>query len=112
MGKQHGEHSLRGSQKMDISHELFSCFAFYSGLVLAKTLIMSFWTAKRRFAVGVFANPEDIARKPAGKKVDFATEDVERVCRSHLNDLENVLPFVLLGIIHHDESITVHGKIG
>ena len=32
----------------------------------------------------VFANPEDIARKPAGKKVDFATEDVERVRRCHL----------------------------
>merc|ERR1711976_142556 len=74
-----GEHSLRDSPKMDISHELFSCFAFYSGLVLAKTLIMSFWTAKRRFAVGVFANPEDIKGTP--NKVD----------------LENVLPFVLLG---------------
>ena len=85
---------------MDISHELFSCFAFYSGLVLAKTLIMSFWTAKRRFAVGVsfqiflvffflrnifvqvFANPEDIKGTP--NKVDFATEDVERVRRCHL----------------------------
>eukprot|EP00093_Oithona_nana_P001303 01303.XXX_1659_843_1 [CDS] Oithona nana genome sequencing. len=80
---------------MDISHELFSCFAFYSGLVLAKTLLMSFWTAKRRFAVGVFANPEDIKGTP--NKVDFASEDVERVRRCHLNDLENVLPFVLLG---------------
>ena len=39
--------------KMNISHELFSCFAFYSGVVLTKTLIMSFWTAKRRFGSGV-----------------------------------------------------------
>ena len=38
---------------MDISHELFSAFAFYAGLVLFKTLIMAFWTARHRFANGV-----------------------------------------------------------
>ena len=79
---------------MNISHELFSCYAFYSGLVLAKTLAMSFWTAKRRFANGAFANPEDVVGTPNEVK---ANEEVERVRRCHQNDLENVLPFVLVG---------------
>merc|ERR1739847_146160 len=52
---------------------------------------MAFWTAKRRFATGAFANPEDTQGKPV--KADDA---VERVRRCHQNDLENVLPFVLI----------------
>ena len=36
-----------------ISHELVSTFIFYCSLVLLKTLLMAFWTAKRRFATGV-----------------------------------------------------------
>jgi hypothetical protein len=38
---------------VDISHELFSTFALYGGLVLVKTLLMSFWTAKVRIGNGV-----------------------------------------------------------
>ena len=42
------------STKMEgISHELVSTFIFYCSLVLLKTLLMAFWTAKRRFATGV-----------------------------------------------------------
>merc|ERR1739838_623134 len=88
------------STKMDgISHELVSSLIFYCSLVLLKTLIMSLWTAKRRFATGVFANPEDI-KGNAGAKVDYANEDVERVRRCHQNDLENVLPFVLISAMY------------
>merc|ERR1711936_356007 len=88
------------STKMEgISHELVSTFIFYCSLVLLKTLLMAFWTTKRRFATGVFANPEDI-KGNAGSKVDYANEDVERVRRCHQNDLENVLPFVLISAMY------------
>merc|ERR1712001_745353 len=88
------------STEMDgISHELLSTFIFYCSLVLLKTLLMAFWTAKRRFATGVFANPEDI-KGNAGAKVDYANEDVERVRRCHQNDLENVLPFVMISAMY------------
>merc|ERR1711997_877172 len=84
------------STKMEgISHELVSTFIFYCSLVLLKTLLMAFWTAKRRFATGVFANPEDI-KGNEGAKADYANDDVERIRRCHQNDLENVLPFVLI----------------
>jgi len=82
-----------------ISHELVSTFIFYCSLVLLKTLLMAFWTAKRRFATGVFANPEDIKGSDS-KKVDYANDEVERVRRCHQNDLENVLPFVLIGAMY------------
>ncbi len=36
-----------------ISHEIFSAFAVYAGLVLVKTLIMSFLTARQRIGKGV-----------------------------------------------------------
>ena len=66
---------------MEITHELFGCFAFYVSLVLGKVLIMAFWTAKRRFANNTFANPEDA--KGPGAKCQFGVEEVERVRRCH-----------------------------
>ena len=68
---------------MNISHELFNLWAVHSGLVLLKTMLMSFWTAKRRFATKSFANAEDI-KGNEGAKVDLANDEVERVRRSHL----------------------------
>merc|ERR1711997_486677 len=78
--------------KMGVSHELLSCFAFYSGLVLVKTLAMAFLTTKRRFANAAFSSPED-----NGGGEGETSDDVERVRRCHQNDLENVLPFVAIG---------------
>ncbi len=37
----------------DISHEIFAAFAVYSGLVIAKTMVMSLLTAKTRIGKGV-----------------------------------------------------------
>merc|ERR1712156_458287 len=85
---------LLGEEEMEITHELLSIYIFYSSLVLLKTLLMAFWTAKRRIGAGLFANPEDAAN---GGKVEFGNEHVERIRRCHQNDLETVLPFVLLG---------------
>jgi hypothetical protein len=42
-----------------------------------------------------FANPED-ASGVKGGKVMIGDPDVERVRRAHLNDIENIIPFVLL----------------
>ena len=45
-----------------------------------------------------FANPED-ATGVKGGKVIIGDPDVERVRRAHLNDIENILPFVILAAI-------------
>lgn len=46
----------------------------------------------------VFANPEDAVSSKA--KVKFDDVDVERVRRAHLNDLENLVPFFIIGLLY------------
>ncbi|XP_046548952.1 microsomal glutathione S-transferase 1-like, partial [Haliotis rubra] len=78
---------------------VFSYFAFYATVVVIKTMALSFVTSFHRRSTGVFANPEDAATSPGQGKVAI-NESVERVRRCHLNDLENVIPFVLIGLLY------------
>ncbi|XP_068825874.1 microsomal glutathione S-transferase 1 isoform X3 [Capricornis sumatraensis] len=51
----------------------------------------------------VFANPEDCAGFGKGEnaKKYLRTDDrVERVRRAHLNDLENIVPFLGIGLLY------------
>ncbi|XP_046339143.2 microsomal glutathione S-transferase 1-like [Haliotis rufescens] len=76
---------------------VFPYFAFYATVVVLKTMAMSVVTSFHRLTKKVFANPEDTA----GMGVKPSThESVERVRRCHLNDLENVIPFVLIGLLY------------
>ncbi|XP_067661843.1 microsomal glutathione S-transferase 1-like [Haliotis asinina] len=74
-------------------------FAFYATMVVLKTMAMSFVTTFHRRTKGVFANPEDVGIAPGKGKI-ATDESVERVRRCHLNDLENVIPFVLVGLLY------------
>ncbi|PKU32064.1 microsomal glutathione s-transferase 1 [Limosa lapponica baueri] len=50
-----------------------------------------------------FVNPEDVASFGKGetaKKYLRTDPDVERVRRGHLNDLENIVPFVGIGLLY------------
>ncbi|CAF0874347.1 unnamed protein product [Didymodactylos carnosus] len=58
--------------------------------------------ALRFSSVSAFANPEDtlgLFGTPKGQ-LTLADPDVERVRRNHLNDIENIIPFVLIGIFY------------
>ncbi|XP_052753834.1 microsomal glutathione S-transferase 1-like [Galleria mellonella] len=70
-------------------------YAFYSGVLALKTLGMATLTARTRYVKKVFANEEDTKIKNGFVKFD--DPDVERVRRAHLNDLENIPAFWLLG---------------
>ncbi|XP_057709852.1 microsomal glutathione S-transferase 1-like [Corythoichthys intestinalis] len=82
--------------------EVFRAFSTYALVVILKTMIMAPLTAFYRFKRGSFANEEDVAFKSAEerKKLLRPNPDVERVRRCHLNDLENVVPFVLVGLFY------------
>lgn len=67
----------------------------YSGVLALKVLVMAPLTARQRYVKKVFANEED-AQKAKGV-VKFDDPDVERVRRAHLNDLENIPVFWILG---------------
>jgi len=80
-------------------NEVFTAYAFYSGVLVVKMLLMAMLTARQRLRKKVFANPED-AGKDAKAKVKFDDPDVERVRRAHLNDLENLTPFFVIGFLY------------
>lgn len=73
-------------------------YLLYSSVLGLKVLGMAFLTARVRYAKNVFANPEDAAAKKG--KVKYDDPDVERVRRAHLNDLENIPVFWVLGALY------------
>ncbi|CRK96785.1 CLUMA_CG009938, isoform A [Clunio marinus] len=81
---------------LDFNNEVFRGFITWGGLLLIKMLLMSLLTGVQRFRKGAYANPEDIGVRPNSEvKQD---EDVERVRRAHLNDLENIPAFLIAGL--------------
>ncbi|CAG9764984.1 unnamed protein product [Ceutorhynchus assimilis] len=73
-----------------LEQPVFRTYFFYVGLLSLKLLGMSLLTGAKRFITKAYVNPEDAA----GFKVKVKThEDVERVRRAHLNDLENIPVF-------------------
>ncbi|XP_046968673.1 uncharacterized protein LOC124536223 [Vanessa cardui] len=73
-------------------------YIVYSGILALKVLAMGVLTARQRYRKKVFANEED-AKKTKGI-VKFDDPDVERVRRAHLNDLENIPVFWVLGALY------------
>ncbi|CAH2068630.1 unnamed protein product, partial [Iphiclides podalirius] len=73
-------------------------YIFYSGVLALKVLVMAVLTGRVRYSKKVFANPEDA--KSAKGKVKLDDPDVERVRRAHLNDLENIPAFWILGALY------------
>lgn len=76
---------------------VFEGFAFYAAVLILKMMLMSFLTSIQRFRKKAFANPEDTVAHGVDVKQD--DEDVERVRRAHLNDLENIPIFLLTGVL-------------
>ncbi|XP_074024552.1 microsomal glutathione S-transferase 1 isoform X1 [Numenius arquata] len=94
-----------------IDNEVFRAYATYTTIVLLKMMLMSLVTAYFRITRKVrnweyclaFVNPEDVASFGKGetaKKYLRTDPDVERVRRGHLNDLENIVPFVGIGLLY------------
>ena len=70
-----------------------------SVLALAlKMLVLASLTSRRRFRKSVFASAEDYAALRLQPQERDA--DVERYRRAHRNDLENILPFFVVGAIY------------
>ncbi|KAJ8398864.1 hypothetical protein AAFF_G00417720 [Aldrovandia affinis] len=86
-----------------IDSEVFLAFSTYATIVILKMMLMSLMTSYFRMTRKVFANLEDtgLVRSDEDKrKMVRIDPDVERVRRCHQNDLENVVPFVLVGLLY------------
>ncbi|XP_029902348.1 microsomal glutathione S-transferase 1.2 [Myripristis murdjan] len=82
--------------------EVFLAYSTYATIVILKMLLMAPMTAYFRITRGAFVNEEDVAGKSEEekKKMLRLNPDVERVRRCHLNDLENIVPFVVVGLLY------------
>jgi glutathione S-transferase len=76
-------------------------------MALLKMLGMSTYTMIQRFRTGNFATPEDDIYKKLINKLGLSSSTtgnkndlVERARNNHLNDLENIIPFVLVGLFY------------
>uniref|UniRef100_A0A8C8Z584 Microsomal glutathione S-transferase 1 n=1 Tax=Prolemur simus TaxID=1328070 RepID=A0A8C8Z584_PROSS len=86
-----------------VENEVFMAFASYATIVLSKMMFMSTATAFYRLTRKVFVNPEDctsFGRGENAKKYLRTDDRVERVRRAHLNDLENIVPFLGIGLLY------------
>ncbi|XP_078128003.1 prostaglandin E synthase [Sander vitreus] len=82
-----------------IRNEVFSCFVFYGVLLVIKMYIIAIITGQVRLRKKAFANPEDALRH-GGLQYHRQDAYVERCRRAHVNDMENILPFLFLGAIY------------
>ncbi|XP_072529201.1 microsomal glutathione S-transferase 1-like [Salminus brasiliensis] len=86
-----------------INTEVFLAFSTYATIVILKMMFMAPLTGYFRVTRKAFANLEDthLAKTAEEKKrMLCVNEDVERVRRCHQNDLENIVPFVVVGLLY------------
>ncbi|XP_054844475.1 microsomal glutathione S-transferase 1 [Eublepharis macularius] len=93
--------------KMDLREfidlEVVVVYIKYIIILMIKMMLMSVVTAYYRMKNKAFSNPEDAASYGKGeqaKKYLRTDPDVERVRRIHLNDLENIIPFAIVGFLY------------
>ncbi|XP_053112843.1 microsomal glutathione S-transferase 1 [Hemicordylus capensis] len=95
-------------EMMDV--EVPMAYAKYSVLVLVKMMLMSPLTGFYRMKKKAFTNPEDassFAKGEGAKKFLRTDPDVERVRRIHLNDLENIIPFLFVGLFYSISGVSL-----
>lgn len=96
-------------------------YAFWAAILVIKTVLMSLYTGVQRsltkvlivavyiylfnihflihkFVLQTYSNEEDV--RNSDFEVKFGEEKVERIRRAHLNDLENILPYILISFIY------------
>ncbi|XP_034482770.1 microsomal glutathione S-transferase 1 isoform X1 [Drosophila innubila] len=83
---------------ISLDNRVFRCYMGWTALLVLKMFAMSLLTGLWRFISLTFANPEDLMSPKL--KVKFDDPNVERVRRAHRNDLENILPFFIIGLLY------------
>ncbi|XP_062138565.1 microsomal glutathione S-transferase 1 isoform X2 [Drosophila sulfurigaster albostrigata] len=85
-------------QLLTLDNPVFCCYLFWATVLVVKMLLMSLLTALQRFRYKIFPNEEDLFFKNI--EVQFDDPHVERVRRAHRNDMENILPYFIMGLIY------------
>ncbi|XP_073250932.1 microsomal glutathione S-transferase 1-like [Porites lutea] len=83
---------------ISVDDRLLGAYLFYGGILLLKMLSMSLITAFYRIKNKALPSPEDYGEKKRDEPVPI-NDDVERVRRAHLNDLENIPTFLIIALL-------------
>jgi prostaglandin-E synthase 1 len=81
----------------------FAIYALCAVVLCLNMLVLWGYSGAVRSKTKTTHNPEDLAvfdRKNLGTVVDADPPEVARVLRAHTNAVVNVLPFLVLGLIH------------
>ncbi|KAA8580407.1 hypothetical protein FQN60_005942, partial [Etheostoma spectabile] len=73
-----------------MENDVFMAYTTYATIVIVKMLLMAPMTGYYRMTRGVEERKKLLRTHP----------DVERVRRCHQNDLENIVPFVMVGLLY------------
>jgi glutathione S-transferase len=68
-------------------------------VVILKMMGVGVYTSVLRIRKGIYISPEDYAMQGQSEVKD-ADDEIERARRIHRNDLENVLPFAIVGFVY------------
>ena len=78
----------------------FPALCLFSVLLVLKMAAIGVVTVLRRHAAKVVVNPEDVPNHPGSHAEAYEAPETLRAKRAHLNDLENILPFLILATIY------------
>jgi uncharacterized MAPEG superfamily protein len=73
-------------------------FMLCAAILTLKMIAVGSATGLRRILRGVYISPEDFVF--AGKTPGGRDDQIERLRRAHQNDLENILPFFVVGFLY------------
>ncbi|GFO17733.1 microsomal glutathione s-transferase 1 [Plakobranchus ocellatus] len=85
-----------------LSNETFKYFLGHTAVVIAKTISVAIVTGFNRVSNTAYMNEEDAKAIVIGAAdgKPKTTPTIDRLKRMHMNDLENVIPFVLIGLLY------------
>ena len=75
-------------------------FAVTASILALQLLLLAFWTAGTRSGTKTALNPEDMKLGSGIKVVETESDKVLRVKRAHLNAIENMVPFTVVGLLY------------
>ncbi len=90
---------------LTLANPVFQAYAIAATLMILKAVGMSWLTVQRMMKVnGGFRSPEDAKKTPLNQNPSPGqvgpNEEVDRVRRIHLNDLENIPFFLAAGLLY------------
>ncbi|KAB0804234.1 hypothetical protein PPYR_01204 [Photinus pyralis] len=88
---------MGGLSLLSLENQVFRCYLTYTSILVLKMMLMSILTSVQRRKHGVLTSPEDA---PLLKPLRKSHDDVDRVRRAHLNDMENIPLFFVVGFTY------------